>query len=94
MLALAYAADLPARCLGLLLRGLWCLGPCELGWNYEDRSGKALYFPREHQALVAASLVEGAAGSLVSRFHHLVTSATRPWEARVAAARALSLIHI
>ena len=47
MLALAYAADHPARCRGVLLRGLWCLGKQELLYDYEDPKGKAIFFPKE-----------------------------------------------
>ena len=86
MLALAYAADHPRRCLGLLLRGLWCLGQEELHYDYEDPRGKANFFPEEWKTLLA--LRSDPESSVVSFYHSRVTNPSIPWEEKVAAARA------
>lgn len=86
MLALAYAADHPTRCLGVLLRGLWCLGKEELDYDYEDRGGKAIFFPKEWEALLQHR--SDPESTIVSFYHGLVTNASVPWEKRVTAARA------
>ena len=86
MLALAYAADHPERCRGVLLRGLWCLGKEELDYDYEDPRGKANFFPEEWKALLQHRSDPGS--SVVSTYHSLVTNVSNPWEKRVTAARA------
>ena len=86
MLALAYAADHPTRCLGVLLRGLWCLGKEELHFDYEDEGGKAMFFPNEWKALLEHRSDPKA--SVVSSYHSLVTKESNPWKKRVTAARA------
>ena len=58
-LALAYATEHPHRCLGVVLRGLWCLGVRELAWNYESAGGKALFYPEEWAALQVTSSLRG-----------------------------------
>jgi len=85
MLALAYAADHPERCRGVLLRGLWCLGREELDYDYEDPRGKATFFPEEWKALLHHR--SDPESSVVSTYHSLVTNTSIPWEKRVATAR-------
>ena len=86
MLALAYAADHPGRCRGVLLRGLWCLGKQELLFDYEDQSGKAIFFPKEWEALLQHR--SDPECSVVSSYHMLVTNPSIRWDERVRAARA------
>ena len=86
MLALAYAADHPARCRGVLLRGLWCLGKQELLYDYEDPRGKAIFFPKEWEALLQHQ--SDPECSVVCSYHSLVTNTSIRWEERVRAARA------
>ncbi|MBK7615535.1 MAG: prolyl aminopeptidase [Burkholderiales bacterium] len=69
-LALAYAQAHPARCLGLVLRGIWLGSEAEIHWwLYGVRN----FFPREWEAF-SAHVPEGERGDLLGAYTRRMTS--------------------
>jgi len=82
-LSLAYAQAHPARCLGLVLRGIWLVSDAEIDWwLYGIRN----FFPREWEAFAShlpeaerGDLLAGYAQRLASDDPAVYTPAARAW---------------
>jgi proline iminopeptidase len=85
-LALAYAETHPARCLGLILRGIFLLRRKELLWFYQE--GASWLFPEAWEEYLAV-IPEAERGDMMAAYHRRLTSSDA--ETRMAAARAWSV---
>lgn len=83
-LALAYAQAFPARCLGLILRGIFLCTPAEVAWFLD---GSQWFHPESH-AKLRALIPPQEQGDLLHAYMRRLTSG-QP-EARIAAARCWS----
>jgi proline iminopeptidase len=64
-LAIAYAEDYPARCLGLILRGIFLCRPVEINWFLY---GMRYFFP-EHWAVFSGFLPEEERNDLLANYY-------------------------
>ncbi len=85
-LALAYAQTHPARCNGLILRGIFMLRSSEIQWFYQ--SGASYLFPDAWEGYLAP-IPEGEHSDLVTAYYQRLTSADE--QTRQTAARAWSI---
>ena len=85
-LALAYAEAHPARCLGLILRGIFLLRRKELLWFYQE--GASWLFPEAWEEYLAP-IPEAERGDLMAAYYKRLTSPDAA--VRLAAARAWSI---
>ena len=73
-LALAYSQKHPARCLGMILRGIFTLRRAELLWFYQE--GASWIFP-ELWANFIAPIPPAERGDLLSAYHRRLTGKNR-----------------